>query len=205
MQTFRLLAPSAAIVAALLTGASAVAAPATDPQSFLRGAVDEVLAVVYAPGPGSQPLSVRVRPLLEKHFTAEGITRRAVGPGWRQFTPAQQKRTVELFFDLVLRTYADRFTPTEKPRITFGATTEIAANRREVQTSLTYQGSTYSVAYRVEQTGDTWKIYDIVIEGVSMVANYRAQLDALFQKGGAAEVIRTLEQKLTELDNAKSA
>ncbi len=205
MQTFRLLAPPAAIAAALLTGATAFAAPATDPQSFLRGAVDEVLAVAYATDTGGRPLSERVRPLLERHFTAEGITRRAVGPGWRQFTPDQQKRTIDLFFDLVLRTYADRFTPTEKPKISFGATAEIAATRREVQSSITYQGSTYSVAYRVEQAGDSWKIYDIVIEGVSMVANYRAQLDALFQKGGAAQVIRTLEAKIAELDRAKSA
>ena len=51
------------------------------------------------------------------------------------------------------------------------------------------------MAYRLERASDAWRIYDIVVEGVSMAANYRAQLDAIFQKGGAPAVLQALERQ----------
>jgi len=62
-----------------------------------------------------------------------------------------------------------------------------------VPTSMLYQGGRYSVTYRMEQAGG-WRIVDVVIEGVSMIANYRTQLDAQFKKGGANAVISSLSQ-----------
>jgi phospholipid transport system substrate-binding protein len=58
---------------------------------------------------------------------------------------------------------------------------------------MVYKGSHYSVTYRMEQISG-WRIADVVIEGVSMIANYRSQLDAQYKKGGAAAVINSLNQ-----------
>ena len=71
-----------------------------------------------------------------------------------------------------------------------------AAGRVDVPTKLVYQGSRYSVTYRLEQEG-SWKITDVVIEGVSLIANYRTQLDAKFKAGGAPAVITSLEQSVS--------
>jgi phospholipid transport system substrate-binding protein len=202
MQTIRFLL--AAAVLAGLTSLRLAAASIDDPQAVLRTAVDEVMAIAYAPATSAEPLSTRVRPVLENYFTFEGITRRAVGPGWRQFTPDQRARITALFTQLVIRTYADKFTPGEKPVIAFGAATELAANRREVPSSITYQGAKYSVGYRLERETAGWRIYDVNIEGVSMVANYRGQFEALNQKGGAEAILRSLQTKITELDAPKA-
>ncbi|MBC8040444.1 MAG: ABC transporter substrate-binding protein, partial [Opitutaceae bacterium] len=77
------------------------AEPAIGPAEMLKVAVDEVLAIAYDQTNASTPLAQRVRPLLEKNFNFEAVTRRAVGPGWRKFTPEQKARTVSLFTEVV--------------------------------------------------------------------------------------------------------
>ena len=181
-----------------LAAFSAVASAQTDPREVLRGAVNEVLSMAYDGKTAEQPLAVRVRPVLEKYFNFESITRRAVGPGWRQFTPAQQQRTIALFTDLVIRTYADRFEVGDQPGITYAAPVELAATRRELPTTIDYAGKKYAVSYRMELVAGKWRIYDVIIEGVSMIANYRDQFDSLFQQGGADAIIRALDEKLSK-------
>ncbi|HTJ79968.1 MAG TPA: ABC transporter substrate-binding protein [Rariglobus sp.] len=186
-----------------LAAFSAVASAQTDPREVLRGAVDEVLAIAYDGKTAAQPLSVRVRPLLEKYFNFDSITRRAVGPGWRQFTPAQQQRTTTLFTELVIRTYADRFEIGDRPGITYAAPVELSPTKRELPTTIDYAGKKYTVSYRMELVGGKWSIYDVIIEGVSMIANYRSQFDALFQQGGADAIIHALQENLSKVAVAK--
>jgi phospholipid transport system substrate-binding protein len=65
----------------------------------------------------------------------------------------------------------------------------------DVTTTTLYQGNRYSVIYRLEQE-ESWRTTDVVIEGVSMVANYRSQLDPVFKRGGAEAVLKSLEQSV---------
>ena len=192
-----------AFIASLAAFSAVAATQAADPLQVLRGAVDEVLAIVYSGKTQTQPFSVLVRPVLEKNFSFDVITRRAVGPGWRQFTPAQQQRATALFTELVIRTYADRFEAGAQPGITYATPVELAPNKRELPTTIDYAGKKYSVSYRMELVSDQWRIADVIIEGVSMIANYRAQFDPMFQRGGAAEIIRLLEEKLAQVATAK--
>ncbi len=190
-------------IASFTAFAAVAATPAADPLQVLRGAVDEVLGIVYSGKTQTQSFSVLVRPVLEKNFSFDLITRRAVGPGWRQFTPAQQAKTTALFTELVIHTYADRFEVGAQPGITYAAPVELSRNKRELPTTIDYAGKKYSVAYRMELVADQWRVCDVIIEGVSMISNYRAQFDPMFQRGGAAEIMRSLEEKITQVSTAK--
>jgi phospholipid transport system substrate-binding protein len=170
-------------------------APATEAEQFLKKAVDEVLAVSDRASNASA-LADKVRPILQRYISFETMARRAVGPGWRQFTPDQQRKATQLFTTLVIRSYSSKFTPGERPVMSYQAAVAPAAGRVDVPTKLVYQGSRYSVTYRLEQEG-SWKITDVVIEGVSLIANYRTQLDAKFKAGGAPAVITSLEQSVS--------
>ena len=184
----------------------APAAPATaasDPQAMLRASVDEVLGLAYDSPATTPPLAARLRPVLEKSFSFDLLTRSAVGPGWNQIKPDDQKRLTSLFTEVVIRTYSDKFEPGERPKVTYAKPVELAADRRELPTTITYAGKTYAVSYRVRQLPEGWRIYDVNIEGVSMVANYRAQFDPLFQKGGGAAIIAALEKNIADFSVAK--
>lgn len=171
------------------------AGPADEAQASLRSTIDEVLAVADRVADRAA-LATKVRTLLKSRISFETMTRRAVGVGWRQFSSSQQARATELFTTLIIRTYSNKFTPGERPQITYKAATSPAAGRVDVPTTLVYKGSRYAVVYRMEQISG-WRIADVVIEGVSLVANYRSQLDATFKQGGAESVIRSLEQSVS--------
>jgi phospholipid transport system substrate-binding protein len=163
-------------------------------QTRLHSAIDEVLALADKV-PNKEVLVQRITPVLEKHMSFAVMTRRAVGPGWRQFSDAQQKKAIDLFGKLIIRSYANKFTIGEHPEIKYHTASETGEGRVDVTTTTVYQGQRYPVVYRMEQA-EGWRTTDVVIEGVSMVANYRSQLDPVFRKGGAESVISSLAQSV---------
>lgn len=172
------------------------AATVDDPATMLRSSVDDILSIAYS-GRSNESLPARVRPSLEKSFALDLVTRQAMGPGWRQFSAADQKRITDLFSELLIRTYSAKVVGTQRPKIAYGAPVELAPDRREIPTRVTPSGAEpIAVVYRLIKLPVGWRIYDVLIEGVSFVANYRAQFDAIVQKGGAPAVIRILETKL---------
>lgn len=183
----------ALLFASLLLLPGLHAAPGgVDAEQRLRRAIDEILAAADR-APNARALATDLGPILRKYVSFPVMTRRAVGPGWRQFNAEQQKRAADLFAMLVIRNYSGKLTPGQRPAITFKPTTTPAPGRVEVPTTLVYQGSRYEVVYRMEQS-EGWRVTDVVIEGVSFVANYRSQFDAQFKKGGANAVINGLAQ-----------
>jgi len=182
------------ILLALAPMGAAVAAPVDEAQQVLRSGIDEVLALADK-APNMETLIKRLTPVLDEHISFAVMTRRAVGPGWRQFTPDQQKKAVELFTTLVIRSYSNSFTIGEKPVVAYHSASEVSPGRVDVSSTTGYQGTRYKVIYRLEAS-EKWRATDVVIEGVSMVANYRSQLDPVFKKGGAAAVISSLEKSV---------
>ena len=188
------------LVLVVLAGARlSGAASSDDPSTMLRSSIDEILSVAYS-GHGNENLPVRMRPLVEKSFASDLITRQAMGPGWRQFSATDQKRIIDLFSELMIRTYSARVVGTQRPTITYGVPVELAPDRREIPTrvSIATSNEPIAVVYRLIKLPAGWRIYDVLIEGVSFVANYRAQFDEIIQRGGAPAVIRSLETKLAQ-------
>ena len=164
----------------------------------LKASVDKVVAVAKS-APDRKALIAGVKPVLENILSFDAMTRRAIGPGWRQFTSEQQKEAIRLFTTLILRTYTAKFTPGELPGVEYKTASSPAPNRVEIPTTSLYKGSRYDVIYRLEETdGTPWRITDVVIEGVSMVANYRTQFDSQFKQGGADAVIASLNRSVAE-------
>lgn len=175
-----------------------VRASTEEAEKRLKASVDKVVAVAKS-APDRKTLIAGVKPVLENILSFDAMTRRAVGPGWRQFTPEQQKEAIRLFTTLILRTYTAKFTPGELPGVEYKTASSPAPNRVEIPTTSLYKGSRYDVIYRLEETdGAPWRITDVVIEGVSMVANYRTQFDSQFKQGGADAVIAALNRSVAE-------
>lgn len=190
-----------AALTALLTVLGPIIASAdstAQAETFLRESVNRVLAVAKSSA-NSEVLNSKVTPVLLDIIGFDAMTRRAVGPGWRQFTDSQREAATSLFSRLIIRSYSSRFTPGEYPEIDFRSASEPEPGRVEIATTTIYKGSRYEVVYRLEsKDGAPWSITDIVIEGVSMVANYRTQFDAQFRAGGATAVISSIEKSLAK-------
>jgi len=182
------------LVLCLATGHRAGAA-VDGAESSLQTAVNEVLAVTRN-SKGGRAMADQLQPILVRHVCFESMTRRAVGPGWRQFTPQQQAEATKLFTKLIIRSYSEKFTPGQQPEIKYLKASSVGAGKAEVPTNALYKGSRYNITYRLENRGK-WLITDILAEGVSLVANYRAQFDVLVKKGGAVAVLDSLKQSVS--------
>ena len=185
-----------ALLTLVLASALAVVTRASneDAETALRAAVDQVLTVAQKAKGGSS-MADQITPVLLRHVCFESMTRRAVGPGWRQFTPEQKAEATKLFTKLIIRSYSEKFTPGEQPDTKYLKSSSPGAGKVEILTITVYKGSRYNVSYRMEERGK-WMVTDILAEGVSLVANYRAQFDALVKKGGAVAVIASLKQSV---------
>ena len=166
-------------------------------ENRLKASVDQVVTIAKNSQTRDALIS-QVKPVLEKILNFEVMTRRSIGPGWKQFTPGQQQEATKLFTTLMLRTYTAKFTPGELPAVEYKASSSTAPGRVEITTTSLYKGSRYDVIYRMEDQNGSWTITDVVIEGVSLVANYRTQFDSEFKKGGPEAVLKALRHAVDE-------
>lgn len=180
--------------ALLICGSALAASDVATAESKLEKAVGDVLSV--AERSSGSGLAEALRPALTRAISFDAMTRRAVGPGWRKFSSGQRNEATKLFTTLIIRTYSAKLTPGEYPEIKFKSASETSSGRVEVPTTLSYKGSDYNVAYRLEKA-EGWKITDVVIEGVSLIANYRTQFDSEYRQGGADAVINALTQSVS--------
>ncbi len=187
-RNFLLLLPTLFICGSALAASNVATA-----ESKLKKSIDEVLGVAQRSSGGK--LAEQLRPTLTRAISFDAMTRRAVGPGWRKFSSGQRSEATKLFTTLIIRTYSAKLTPGETPKIKIKSASETAPGRVEVPTTLFYKGSDYNVAYRLEKA-EGWKITDVVIEGVSLIANYRTQFDNEYKQGGADAVINALSQSV---------
>lgn len=192
---------------ATLAMAGANAASDATPAAGLSAAVEEVMNVASAGTTPRSPgeLAADIRPILERIVDFESITRRAIGPGWRVFAEAERQRAIALFSALLVRTYVARIAGGERPHIVFLPAVSLPNDRWEVPTRIGLSGAEHTVVYRLQRQAGEWRIYDIVVEGVSFVANYRAQFDALYQKGGVAAIQRALESRADRVEDSAAA
>ncbi len=198
LRKFSSLASLGVLMLALLP--AAWAGPAEDARDALRAGIDEVSAA-FRDRPAQENLIALLDTLADKHFAFETTTRLSVGPGWREFTPAQRTQATSLFSRLIIRTYADRINGNKSPEITFGTPAELRANRVEVPSRVVVDGQTYAVTYRLEldRTENRWRIYDVIAEGVSLVSTYRSQFDPIVRRDGAKGLIAALENQLANV------
>ena len=171
-------------------------AATTEAEKRLQSAVNEVLRVAGR-APTNSALAESLQPVLLKYMSFDAMTRRAIGPGWRQLTEDQQRKATQLFTTLVIRKYSSRTHCRARIRSSNSRRRQVACRTRSCggATTLLYQGSRYNITYRLEEA-EGWRITDVMVEGVSFVANYRAQFDAQFKKGGSNAIIGALSESV---------
>jgi phospholipid transport system substrate-binding protein len=166
-------------------------------ENRLKTSVNEVVSMVKGAS-NRDALIASVKPVIGKILNFGVMTKRSIGPGWKQLTPDQQQEATKLFTTLILRTYTAKFTPGECPSVEYKPSSSTAPGRVEIPTTSLYRGSRYDVVYRMEEQGGTWSITDVVIEGVSLVADYRSQFDAEFKSGGTRAVMQALQRSVAQ-------
>ena len=132
-------------------------------------------------------------------FDFNELSRRTLGRQWRKMKPEQQKEFVELFRELLQGVYADRLLAYSDQKVLFEKETMLKKGRAEVQSYLqTSDGKKIPLFYRLTDKSGSWKVYDVIIEGVSMVKNYRTQFREILSKDSPEKLLEILRNKVSK-------
>ena len=137
--------------------------------------------------------------VINEVFDWQELSRRTLGREWRKFKPEQQKEFVSLFETLLQSTYADRVLAYTSEKIEFGKETELKKGRVEVESYIiTTDNKKIPLFYRLTNKSGQWRVYDVVIEGISMIKNYRGQFREILKTKKPEELLKTMRGKAKE-------
>jgi len=191
-----------ALVAAVFGLLPACEASAGLPTDQLRSAVDQVLKILSDPELKNEARTLErrraIRIVASEIFDFGEISRRSLALHWQPRTPAEREEFVRLFGDLLEHSYISKIETYSGEKIQYAGET-VDGERVVVRTVIvTKQGTAIPVDYRMLAQGDRWRAYDVTIEGVSLVANYRAQFNSIIQRSGYPSLVAKLKVKYDE-------
>lgn len=181
----------------LVSAAQASEAELTRLKSVIDGAIDAIYA---DPAASSSQKQAQVRSVIEKEYDLNVIIRRAIGRNWNLMSGAEQEEVLKLVKQLVVKAYVEGMNGKSRPGVSFGEIVTISDKRMEIPCAIRMDEQTINVLYRLGRMRTGWQIYDIVAEDISVVSNYRDQIDDHFRRGSGAELIEKLRELLTKED-----
>ena len=182
-----------------LVAVSAMAQEA--PDALVKRVSEEVLAIIKSDPKVQAGDQARIREVVETkllpNFDFERITALAMGRNWRQATPEQQKQLIDQFRALLVRTYSGALTQYRDQTMDYKPLRADAnATDVTVKTEVIRQGQApVQIDYGMTKTASGWKVYDVIVGGVSLVTNYRDEFNEQIKSGGVDGLIKTLAAK----------
>ncbi|HEU4343588.1 MAG TPA: ABC transporter substrate-binding protein [Candidatus Binatia bacterium] len=172
---------------------------ADSPTEQVRATVNKVLTIIRDPNLKSeaqkQDLRTRLVEVIYPRFDFTEMAKRSLGPHWGRRTSEEQRDFVTIFAGLLGRSYADRIESYTSQDILYTREVE-DKNYAEVDTKLvTDKLERVSINYKLHSVNNEWKVYDLVIENISIVNNYRSQFDRVIARSSFADLVRIMKEK----------
>ncbi|MBF0154139.1 MAG: ABC transporter substrate-binding protein [Magnetococcales bacterium] len=137
-----------------------------------------------------------LRELVYQQFNFHLMARGAVGPRWKEYTPQQQQRFGDLFKRVLEDAYLAKIEGYQGEKVLFNKEISESATITRVESVVHAKGQEYAMQYRMTQSREgRWEVFDIIIEGVSLINNYRSQFQSILNKDGPAGLLARMESK----------
>ena len=170
------------------------------PLDMVQANVNKVLDVLRDPNlkgesaKGAKKEKLEV--IYEQMFDGVELSMRTMGGNWKKLNPAQQKEFTQLYRQILEKAYIDKILSYTDEKIIFSKESMLSNNQAEVQTKVVTSSKEIPIFYRVILKNGTWKVYDVVIENVSLVQNYRSQFNSILAKNTPDQLLETLRKKV---------
>lgn len=189
----------------LMQPVSAAAAASGD---RIRETVDKLLTILKDPQlKGESKKTERRQKLKEvigERFDFPEMAKRSLGSEWRRRSPEEQKEFVRLFTELLEQAYLDKIESYNGEKVQYLKEREDKDNAEVATKIIDNKGQEFSVNYRLHNVNGDWKVYDVVIEDISLVSNYRSQFNRVLAKGSFEELLTRMKEKQFSAPAAKS-
>ncbi|MDR2017728.1 MAG: ABC transporter substrate-binding protein [Syntrophobacterales bacterium] len=169
------------------------------PLDTVKTNVNSVLDILTDPKlkgeSGKKVKGQRIWAAADKLFDFVELSKRTLGINWNKFSQEQRKEFVSLYRTILKDAYVDKITAYTNEQVDFTKEIPISDNMAEVQSVVTGNKGNVSIYYRVINKGGEWKVYDVVIEGVSLINNYRTQFRDILGNNPPEALLDSLRKK----------
>jgi len=189
-----------AILSILMVFVLAVPVYAGIPLNTAQSAVNRVLEVLRDPklkSPAAKEIKKeKLRIIYKDMFDEIEFSRRTLARNWNKFTPAQRAEFVNLFEQVLEKAYIDKILAYSNEKVNFYKETMISENQAEIQSRIITPSKEIPINYRMIRKGNQWKTYDVVVENVSLVQNYRTQFNDILASNTPEQLLEILRKKV---------
>jgi phospholipid transport system substrate-binding protein len=176
----------------------AFANPATSsPKAEMQKTIEDIISIAGAYPDDAQKSTRRekLRTLINPKFNFSEMAKRSLGANWNEITPEEQKDFTNVFSELLARTYLSKI-ETVKPGMVDVKSEQIELPRAVVKTVVTSKGDHFPIDYKLTYQNNSWQVYDVVIENIGLVANYRNEFSGIIRKDKFAGLMEKLRKKI---------
>jgi phospholipid transport system substrate-binding protein len=170
------------------------------PLDTVKGNVNGVLDILRDPKlkgeAGRKVKEQRIQAAAEKLFDFVELSKRTLGLSWNNFTPEQRKEFVRLFETILKDAYVDKIMAYTNEQVNFTKEVSLSETTVEVESVVITKGSQVPINYRIIKKENEWRVYDVVIEGVSLISNYRTQFREILGNNPPEKLLETLRTKV---------
>ncbi|KAF0158067.1 MAG: putative toluene tolerance protein [Syntrophaceae bacterium] len=170
------------------------------PMTVVETTVNRVLDVLRDPSLKSpaakETKTEKLRVIYKDMFDEMEFSRRTLTRNWNKFTPAQRKEFVDLFERVMEKTYIDKILDYSSEKIVFYKETMVSENQAEIQSKIITSSKEIPIFYRMILKDGKWKVYDVVVENVSLVQNYRTQFNEILAGNTPEQLLEILRKKV---------
>lgn len=195
--------------AMVLVIGSVCAAVAGEPQKELQKGVDQIIALLQDKtydDPGKADLQrQKIMVVIKDVFDFVEVSKRSLGRYWRDFTPEERRAFAGVYAEFLGTAYFEKVKGAYRDETVVYLSEDITSSKRaEVKTAIPREAGDIPISYRMLKKKGRWRVYDVVIEGISLVNNYRSQFSKMLLRSSPAELIERLRKK-TEPQSKEAA
>jgi phospholipid transport system substrate-binding protein len=140
----------------------------------------------------------KIETIANEMFDYVALSRLTLGRNWRNFNKEQQKEFVSLFRTILKKAYMDKILSYTDEQVVFDRDIMLSENKAEVKTRIITKSAEIPIDYRLYLKDGKWRVYDVIVEGISLVQNYRTQFREILANNPPEEVLKILREKTGE-------
>lgn len=188
-----------ALISCILLIAQIVIAAENSPKNIVDSTISEILNVVnqHVGDTSKEIRRAELRKIINPNFDFREMAKRSLGSFWNTITPEQRAEFVNIFSDLLANTYLKRIEHIEPNMVTVKGE-KIVGNKGRVFTVIEDDGDKFPIEYRFYNNQGSWKVYDVVIENIGLVTNYRNEFAGIIRREKFEGLIQRLKDKQTK-------
>lgn len=175
----------------------------TSPTDDIRASVDAIIAILNNEKLDHAGKRSEITTVVYKRFDFRAMSQRTLATNWKNTTDEEKTRFVDLFSKLIENSYVGKLDSYTNEKVNYTGE-KVDGKKAVVETIIITTSADIPVNYRVYQKGSQWLIYDVIIEGVSLISNYRSSYQEIMKNEGFDGLLTKMQAKIDELANTPS-